>query len=128
MAQKECILIVEDNGLVADALKLWLQEFGYSTCHIATTAQEAIEAAAAYRPVLTFMDLKLGGNGDGVDAAKQIHTIHGCAIIFLTGDTRPEATHRMLEDRPAAILKKPFSEAELKRALAQVSIKLPSGS
>jgi CheY-like chemotaxis protein len=117
--QDGCILIVEDDPIVAHALRLWLYEFGYPTSHVASSVQEAIEAAAAHRPILIFMDLRLNGPGDGVHAAEQIHEIHDCPIIFLTADMRPAAFRRMLRDKPAAILRKPFSPEALTNALRE---------
>ena len=52
-----------------------------------------------------------------LDAAQQIHQNLNSPIIFTTGDTAPAALRRMFEDRPSAILKKPFSVDELKRAI-----------
>jgi hypothetical protein len=83
-----------------------------ATCLIAVTSWMPLPAARPVRGSSSTLSFIWG--------AKQIHAVHECPIIFLTGDMRPEAVQRMLEDRPAAVLNKPFSEADLKRALAKV--------
>jgi two-component system, response regulator PdtaR len=117
MDENSCILIVEDEPLVADGLRGILDELGLGTCQVAQSVQAAVSAARANRPLLIVMDLQLSGIGDGVDAAQQIHEEQDCPIIFTTGNTAPSALQRICEDRPSAILKKPFSAEELKRAV-----------
>jgi two-component system, response regulator PdtaR len=117
MKHNPCILIVEDDYLVADALTIVVEDLGFGTCEIARTVQEAVDAANAHHPILVLMDLELEGNGDGVDAATQIHATHDCPIIFLTANINPSAKRRILEDKPAAVLTKPFSAQELKRVM-----------
>ena len=114
---RPCILIVEDEPLVADGLRGIMDELDLGTCQVAQSVQEAVSAAYEWQPLLIIMDLQLRGIGDGVDAAQQIHQNLNSPIIFTTGDTTPAALRRMFQDRPSAILKKPFSVDELKRAI-----------
>jgi CheY-like chemotaxis protein len=117
MSEISYILIVEDEPLVADGLRGVLEEIGLHTCHVAQSVDDAIRSAEMHKPLLIIMDLQLRGVGDGVDAAIAIHKHMDCPIIFTTADTSESALQRMFEDRPSAILKKPFSVAVLKRAV-----------
>jgi two-component system, response regulator PdtaR len=117
MSGTPCILIVEDEPLVADGLRGVLEEIGLGTCHVAQSVGDAIRAAEQHKPLLIIMDLQLRGIGDGVDAAIAIHKHMNCPIIFTTADTSKSALQRMFEDKPSAILKKPFSVGVLKRAV-----------
>jgi two-component system, response regulator PdtaR len=110
---ERCILIVEDEHPIADALQHIVHDLGLGVCHVAATVDEAVKAAKQHRPLLVIMDLELKGQGDGVDAAKRIHEDQGCPIIFTTGHTEAAALQRILQDNPAAVLKKPFSAEEL---------------
>ena len=116
------VLVVEDNALVAAALDVWLSEIGYEAVRTVSTVQEAVHAALSLSPSVILMDLHLLGIGDGVDAAKQIHEAYGlaCPVIFLTGDTSSDAVNRILQDHPAAILKKPVSETALRKTIDDV--------
>ena len=120
MEDHSCILIVEDEKLVADGLRGILDELDLGTCQVAQTVDEAVSAAQRYKPLLIIMDLQLRGLGDGVDAARQIHKQLDCPIIYTTGNTAPSALRRILEDRPSVILKKPFSVIDLKLAILAV--------
>ena len=112
-----CILIVEDERMVADALAGLLSELDLGTCQVARNFEEAVRAAEKHPPLLIIMDLQLRGGGDGVDAAKKIHEQLDCPIIFTTGNTAPSALLRIFEDKPSAVLKKPFSPKDLMRAI-----------
>ena len=116
------VLVVEDNRLVAAALDVWLNEMGYAAVRTVSTVPEAVEAAVSLNPRVVLMDLHLPGIGDGVDAAKQIHETYRlkCPVIFLTGDTSSDAVKRILQDHPAAILKKPVSETALRQTIDEV--------
>ena len=111
-----CILVVQDERMVANALTGLLTELDLGTCQVARSFEEAVRAAE-HTPLLIIMDLQLRGNGDGVDAAKKIHEQLDCPIIFTTGDTAPSALLRIFEDKPSAVLRKPFSADDLLRAI-----------
>jgi two-component system, response regulator PdtaR len=127
MKDHPCILIVEDERLVADGLREVLDELDLGTCQVAQTVEEAVSAADRYNPLLIIMDLQLRGSGDGVDAAQQIHDHLDCPIIFTTANTAPSALTRILEDRPSVILKKPFAVIDLKLAILAVLRELAEG-
>ena len=117
MEDHPCILIVEDECLVAEGLREIVDELDLGTCQVAQSVDEAVRAAERHKPLLIIMDLQLRGIGDGVDAALAIHDHLDCPIIFTTGNTAPSALRRIYADRPSAILKKPFSVTELKQAI-----------
>ena len=85
------ILIVEDEYLVATEMEAGLSEAGYEVAGIATTAGEALRLAEAERPALIVMDIRLAGNSDGVEAAKQIYQTTGIRCIFATAYSEPNA-------------------------------------
>ena len=117
MPDGSCVLIVEDEYLIAAAVRQIMHELKLGLSHVAQTVEDAIKAAKEYKPLLIIMDLELKGNGDGVDAAIRIHKDQSCPIIFTTGHSGPAALQRIFQDHPTAIVKKPFSAEELKRAI-----------
>ena len=66
------ILIVEDEILLAMAMKSTLNEFGYLISGIETTGKNAIEHVKTEHPNLIFMDINLKGLMTGIEAAKYI--------------------------------------------------------
>jgi CheY-like chemotaxis protein len=121
-ALNEGILVVDDEFIILRGLCLQLEEMGLSVISTAATCREAIDKAATYRPKIVLMDLRLKGDGDGVDAALDIHRNVGSKVIFITGSREPEAIERIEMDHPVAILFKPISDAQLQAAIHAASL------
>jgi DNA-binding NarL/FixJ family response regulator len=115
-----CALVVEDEFLIAEGLKVQLEDMGIEVCAIAATAKDAIDLAVRHDPRLVLMDMRLRGEGDGVDAALAIHEQVGSKVIFITGSREQETLDRINCDHPAATLFKPVSSIQLRRTIEQV--------
>jgi two-component system, response regulator PdtaR len=113
-------LIVEDEFLIAEGLRVQLGTMGVDVCDVATTAEAAIALAAKHRPDLVLMDVRLDGEKDGVDAAVEIHRNIKAPVIFLTGSREDMTIARINEDHPAGVLFKPVSPVQLKRTIEAV--------
>ena len=81
------ILIVEDDPLVALALKMFLAELGHT---VVGTAADTIGAVRAIEDGvnadLAIVDLHLARGSSGIETAVQIRRLSGIASVFLTGD------------------------------------------
>jgi two-component system, response regulator PdtaR len=113
------VLIVEDQYLASEFLKIWTETYGFDVCGVATTADEAVDLAKQHHPTHVLMDVRLGGPKDGVDAAKEIHAEIDTRIIYCTGSSEPSTVSRINSDRPFAILFKPIDPQLLGQALLQ---------
>lgn len=113
-------LIVEDEFLIAEGLRVQLQSMGLDVCDVATTAESAVELAQKHRPDLVLMDVRLDGEKDGVDAAMEIHRSMKTPVIFLTGSREDMTIARINEDHPAGVLFKPVSPLQLQRTIKGV--------
>lgn len=112
------VLVVEDEEMIALSLCYQIEEFGYTVCGTAATAEEAIRLAGVHRPKVILMDVRLRGEGgDGVDAALAINKIAECRVIFLTGSKEPSTVARIHLDHPYAVLFKPVSYRQLQSAI-----------
>jgi DNA-binding NarL/FixJ family response regulator len=120
MSADTCVLVVDDEQLIALSLTLVLEEMGITVCGTASTAVKAVELANRHRPGIILMDVRLKGEKDGVDAALAIHEIFEASVIFITGSREPETVARIQQDHPAAILFKPILPVHLHEAIAQV--------
>lgn len=116
-----CVLVVEDEFLIAQGLCLQVEDMGLSVCATAATAEEAVAAAMAHRPMLVLMDVRLQGERDGVDAALAIHEHVGSKMIFLTGSREPATLDRIGMDHPAAVLFKPVSDRQLRATIEGIA-------
>ena len=116
----DCVLIVEDEFLIAEGLRFQVEEMGTVVCAIVATADEAVAAAQTHRPGLVLMDMRLRGEKDGVDAALAIYDTVGSKVIFITGSREPATMERIHTDHPAAVLFKPLSDRQLRNTIEDV--------
>ena len=72
MAAGQCILVVEDEAVVAKDLQTRLKKLGYHVPVTVPTGEEAIDRARELRPALILMDIRLKGNLDGIETAARI--------------------------------------------------------
>lgn len=108
------ILVVEDEGLIADDLQSTLIELGYEVPLTVGTGPEAIRAAEALRPALVLMDIKLKGEMDGVETAGVLHDRLGIPVVYLTSYSDSATLARAKRTGPYGYLLKPFDERDLR--------------
>jgi DNA-binding NarL/FixJ family response regulator len=113
----DCVLIVDDEFLIAQGLRIQVEEMGLATCATAATAEEAVTLARTHRPRVVLMDMRLHGEKDGVDAALEIYETVGSKVIFITGSREPATMERIQMDHPSAVLFKPVSDRQLQTAI-----------
>lgn len=113
------VLIVEDEQMIAEYFKIIVENLGYPVCGIAMTADEAVRLAREEDPAMIFMDVRLAGERDGIDAAMEIYRNKPVPTVYVTGSQEPATIERIKADHPSAILIKPVLEEQLKDALQQ---------
>lgn len=116
---KRKVLIVEDERLIAEYFKVIIEHLGYTVCGIAATADEAVHLAYDEDPAIVFMDVRLGGKKDGVDAANEIYKSNPVPMIYITASREPATIDRINTDHPAEILIKPVLQKQLKDVLTR---------
>src|SRR6266853_1448157 len=97
-----CVLVVDDEFLIAQGLCMQVEDMGLEVCATAASAEQAIVEAQAHRPIVVLMDMRLQGDKDGVDAALAINETVGSKMIFITGSNEPATMARIQEDHPTA--------------------------
>jgi len=113
-------LIVEDEIFVAWHLEELLTELKIPVCGLAATAVDAVDKARRLLPDLILMDVKLTGEGDGVDAAREIRTFSDVAIVFVTAFNDATTRARINATAPGApIVSKPASTNSLRAAISR---------
>ena len=108
------ILVVEDEGIVAQDIKSSLEGMGYEVPAIAFTGEEAIAKAEEIRPSLVLMDIMLKGDMDGIEAAEQIHSRFGIPSIYLTAYADEEMLNRAKITESYGYILKPYVDRELR--------------
>jgi DNA-binding response OmpR family regulator len=112
-ASRGSVLVVDDEPTVTEVLARYLTRAGYAT-ETASDGAKAVDAAAALRPDVVVLDLKLP-RIDGLDVLRHLRADDraGPAVIVLSG--RSGEFDRVLGLRSGAddYVVKPFSPAEL---------------
>jgi DNA-binding NtrC family response regulator len=111
------ILVVEDESIVAHDIQGTIGRIGHEVAGWATTAEEAIRLAGENRPDLVLMDIRLGGEDDGITAAEQIRQRFDIPVIFLTAFADDETLSRAKAAGPFGFILKPFDESDLRIAI-----------
>ena len=107
------ILIVEDESIVALDLQNRLQRLGYLAPAFVATGPDAIAKTVELQPDLILMDIKLRGEMDGIEAARQIREQFDIPVIYLTAFADETTLQRAKITGPFGYLLKPFEEREL---------------
>ena len=107
------VLIVDDEFIITETLRIYVEDMGLEVCGTAATADGALEMARAHHPYLVLMDVRLQGERDGIQASEDICEQVGSKVIFITGSREPATLERIENQHPAAVLFKPVSAGQL---------------
>jgi DNA-binding NarL/FixJ family response regulator len=122
--ERQRILIVEDDYIVASELANALDDAGFEVSGIANTADEALRLARASRPTLAVVDIRLFGRRDGIEAAVELARFDEIRSIFATAHNDAGTRARAQAANPLGWLRKPYTMeaavAAVKAALAQL--------
>jgi two-component SAPR family response regulator len=119
--QKLYIYIVEDNPLIAFALKKMLLNIGHNICGIAECYEEAIKDLRVMNVDLVITDITIKGKENGIDLANYInHHLH-IPFIFQSSTTSADIINLANQTHPNAFLLKPVSKWEMIKALAMIA-------
>jgi PAS domain S-box-containing protein len=111
------ILVVEDEGITAWDIEQSLLDLGFQVAGVAATAEDAVLKARESCPDLVLMDIRLQGDGDGIEAASRIRAELGLPIVYLSSHGDRETLDRAKQTEPLAYLLKPFRRLELQSVL-----------
>jgi len=109
---KKKILIVEDEFIVANDLRIMLEKAGYKVCGIAPSVVKALELIAAKEPDWILLDIFLQGDKTGIDLAGQLTEI-GIPFIYISANTNQGILEAAKATLPYGFLVKPFREKDL---------------
>lgn len=109
MSNNKRILIVEDDDMLAEFLKLNLENDGYEVIASACSGEESIELARSVSPDLIIMDINLGGQLTGPEAVDAISKFANIPVIYTSGDAEQNA----INQNPYGYLLKPINYAQL---------------
>ncbi|HDZ26432.1 MAG TPA: PAS domain S-box protein [Candidatus Aminicenantes bacterium] len=115
--KKKQILIVEDERIEAEDIKMSLQKLGYAVSGTAFSGMGAITKAEKLHPDLVLMDIVLGGKMDGIEAASIINSRLDIPVIYLTAHSDKKMLKRAKATEPFGYIHKPFENKDLKTTI-----------
>jgi DNA-binding NtrC family response regulator len=110
------ILIVEDQFIEANNLRLILDRAGYAVLPIAASFVEAMEILGRHKPDLVLLDIYLDGTLTGVDIAKVLAT-RKVPFIYLSANSNRKVFLAAKATKPYGFLIKPFRQRDVLAAM-----------
>lgn len=102
------VVIAEDERLIALGLKTILRRLGHEVCAMYPSAEQCIDQAPQFEPDLVFMDIRMEGQMDGIEAASVLREKYDIPVVFTTAYDDPETRSRAAQVHPIAFLRKPI--------------------
>jgi DNA-binding response OmpR family regulator len=117
MANTTKILIVEDEEILADNMKCYLNR-NYSNVRIASDAYTATEILEDFTPDLVLLDYGLPGM-DGIQTYAKVlqRKVPHASCVMITGQLTDSIARRSGDFGINHVLRKPFSFAELQEVI-----------
>jgi len=110
------ILIVEDEFVVANNLRLILEKAGYTICGIAASAGEAQDYIQQNKPDQVLLDIRLKGKLSGIDVARRLKA-DNIPFVYLSANANQSILEEAKTTEPYGFLVKPFRKKDLLVAL-----------
>jgi two-component system response regulator HydG len=112
MEMKEKILIVEDEFIVANDLRIMLTKAGYTVCGIAPSGMLARRLMDTKKPDWVLLDIKLKGDITGIDLAWELLE-KKIPFLYISANADQSTLSAAKETQPYGFMVKPFRERDL---------------
>lgn len=109
---KEKILIVEDEFIVANDLKIMLLKAGYQVTGIASSVVQARKLIETKKPDWVLLDIILKGDLTGIDLAWELRE-QQVPFLYISANTDQTTLEAVKATHPYGFMVKPFRERDL---------------
>lgn len=117
MAKALKVLIAEDEPVVAQGLRVQLEELGHSVVGVAYDGRDAVAKAESLAPDFIFLDIKMP-RLDGLEATRQIMAHRPAPIVLVTAHSDPDLIQQAMVNGVMGYLVKPVDRKDLVPAIA----------
>ena len=107
------IMIVEDESLIAEDIRMSLINNGYIVPSVVSMGETAIEKVNSDKPDLILMDIMLAGKMDGIETAGAIRSKFNIPVVYLTAYSDEKILGRAKITEPFGYIIKPFKDRDL---------------
>jgi two-component system response regulator HydG len=109
---KTKILIVEDQFIEANSLRLILKKAGYQVLPIAHSVDDALQVLEVQKPEIVLLDIRLQGALTGIDLARMLKNMN-IPFVFLSANSDKQILDAAIATKPYGFLVKPFREKDV---------------
>jgi len=109
---QKTILVVEDELVVANDIRLTLERAGYTVVGIARSFHSAMETVNAVQPGLVLLDIFLKGDLTGIDLATELNK-KDIPFVYLSANCNSSVLEMAKVTQPSGFIVKPFREKDL---------------
>ena len=110
-------LIVEDETLIAEELRERLSRLGFSVIASVDSADDGVAIATKEEPDLVLMDIRLRGEKDGIQAAREIRSKVDLPIVYISAYSDRHTVERAKKTEHDGFILKPFHRGELQSTI-----------
>jgi CheY-like chemotaxis protein len=111
------VLIIEDEGLIAQDIQFICEDLGHRVIGVARTHGEALELAKIRSPGLILADIQLADGTSGLNAVNDLLALADSPVIFITAF--PERLLTGERPEPAFLISKPYRIEMVKATISQ---------
>lgn len=111
------LLIVEDEFVIAQDMRMIVNSLGYGVSGIAKSAAEALDILDREKPDLVLLDIKIIGQVNGVELAKLIEKEYHIPYLYVTSYADTSTLNSVKETNPVGYVLKPFDKRDIRVAL-----------
>lgn len=127
-ALKRSVLIVDDDPMIRQVLRLMLREFGYTVVGEADNGDEGLAACNRYKPDIVCLDINMPGT-DGLTTLQMIREQQpGTIVIMVTGDASATVVKESIAKGAAGYILKPFNAAKVVDSIEAIIKRITPGA
>jgi hydrogenase-4 transcriptional activator len=111
------VYIVEDEAIVAQDLKITIEQLGHKVVGVAHSRGIALSNFVGLQPDILLSDIRLGEGEDGIQLALELRELLPTPVIFITAYSDKETLKRARAIKPQGYILKPISRNEVDIAI-----------
>lgn len=116
-------LIVEDETLIAEDLKMQMEQYNIHCIGICDNKEDAIILAQSEKIDFALVDINLNNKFAGITIASELKLKYGVQIIFITSYSSDTFIEEAESIQPIDYLVKPFTHKQLEVSVKRIQLK-----
>lgn len=115
------IVIVEDDYIIQELHKHYVENLGHDVIGCFSSGEEAIDFFKTNHADLILMDIRLETSIDGIEAMKKINISNPIPVIYITGNTEDTNLKRALNTGMRGFFSKPIAQKDLEDVIESIN-------